>query len=329
MSFRLHNKIRFGYTLLEVILASMLAAAIMLIVATSIEIQLRAFKSGSSHVEEAQLARTLLHKIGDDLRALMPMEAATGSPDSAASTEDKDSDTRGGDSEMDSKDTADETDESDDKTTSDVSKPGIYGEIDYLRIDVVKAQRRVSSSSDELPSDAAAQGANSAIQTIVYYVQTPEELAVEAVSTNSDQSGGGLVRRELVQPAAAWAANTGSLEYEDATVMPIASEVTAIEFRYHDGEEWLEAWDSSESGEFPKAIEIRLFFARQTRSNSNPTATAGYYSNEQNGLPDVQYRLIVPIACQGASESTKSDSLDESSEPTTSSDGSESSGGER
>ncbi|MEA1952544.1 MAG: hypothetical protein U9N87_14280, partial [Planctomycetota bacterium] len=269
------NTNRLGYTLLEVILASMLAAVVMLIIATSIEIQLRAFKAGRSNVEEAQLARVLLHRIGDDLRALMPAEEVAVANEDAASEESSESKKSESDSDTDSGLADDEDDDSgalDDETTAGESNlggatPGVYGELDKLRIDVVRAKRPADSASEELPSDAdtssVAMSQNSGgIKTIVYYVLSPEETGVGSVSTDSDQSAGGLVRRQLVGPTAAWAAENGLLEYHDTTITPIAPEVTAVEFRYHDGQEWLESWDSSASGQLPKAFEIRLFFAR-------------------------------------------------------------------
>ena len=345
---------RLGYTLLEVILASMLAAVVLLIIATSIEIQFRAFNAGRSHVEEAQLARVLLHRIGDDLQAIMPPGNEAGSTVDNASKEDSPGGSKGNDADSVSELTDDESGEFDDESALDESTlggpaPGLYGELDWLRFDVVRAKRRAGSSSDELTSDAAMPraampGAADEIETIVYYVLTPEELAAEAISTNSDQTGGGLVRRELVRPTSAWAAETGLLEYHDTAVPPIAPEVTAIEFRYHDGVAWLESWDSSTSGALPKAVEIRLFFARQTPANTNISEAVGGFSDEEDDLPDVQYRLIVPIMIQGeitrggsagdgsagdGSAGGESESLDESSESSASSDDSGSSGGER
>ena len=336
MSSRPKKSNRHGYTLLEIILASMLAAVVLLIIATGIETQLRAFNAGRSHVEQAQLARVLLHLIDNDLRVLMLPREAAGSANDAASSKESDR-SEGPDSELE----GDQNDEFDDEATQDGPIPGVYGELNMLRFDVVRAKRHVGSSSDELLSDDAMPQAAGEIETLVYYVLTPEELAVEAVSTGSDQTGGGLVRRELLRPTAAWAAETGSMEYRDTAVSPIAPEVTAIEFRYHDGVEWLESWDSSKSGALPKAFEIRLFFAPQTPANSNPSQTAGRASGEGDDLPDVQYRLIVPVAIQGQSAGVQSERPNESSESSASSadnddsddsddsDNSESSGGER
>lgn len=337
-------------------MASMLAAVVLLIIATGIETQLRAFNAGRSHVQETQIARVLLHRIGDDLRALMPPGEATGSAHAAASNEESD-ESEGSDLDSESEPEDDEDDAIDDEATMGESTlnesmlsgttPGVYGGLDWLRFDIIRAKRLAGSSSDELPSDDAMPQAAGEIETIVYYVLTPEELAVEAVSTNSDQTGGGLVRRELVRPTAAWAAETGSMEYRDTAVSPIAPEVTAVEFRYHDGSEWLESWDSSSSGTLPKAFEIRLFLARQIPTNSNPPEATGETSDERDDLSSVQYRLIVPVMLQGQSagksaikgtgeaESETEDEgepQDESSESSASSDNvekSDSSGGER
>jgi hypothetical protein len=167
----------------------------------------------------------------------------------------------------------------------------VCGEFDRLRIDVVRTARRdVASSEASLSSTDAAPQLERQIETIVYYVVASEEVAAQAISADSQQSRGGLVRRSLSRPMAAWAAEFGSLEYRDTSVAPLASEVKAVEFRYHDGDEWLESWDTATTGSLPKAIEIRLFLAPVPSSNGRPVE-----STDSTELPDVQYRLIVPI----------------------------------
>ena len=59
-----------GFTLIEVLLSLGLAALVLVALATAVDVHLRCVQSGRTHVEEAQLARALLHRIADDLRNL-------------------------------------------------------------------------------------------------------------------------------------------------------------------------------------------------------------------------------------------------------------------
>ncbi len=286
------NPKRPGYTLLEVILASMLTAVVLLILATSMHIQFRAFDSGRSQVAEAQLARVLLHRIGDDLRALLPPREAPGSSSTAGGGAGGTVLEGGGDAEMVAGLTEDQSSLVDD-TLFAAESPGVYGEFDCLRVDVVRAKRRDAVSADISAVGVTPSQSQGEIDTIVYYVVSSETLGT-AGSAETDAPAGGLVRRELSRPTAAYAADSGMLEYYDETITPLAPEVTAIEFRYHDGQDWVEAWDSSESGGLPKAIEIRLYFAPIARTTGITTAALA----QAAGATDekAQYRLVVPVA---------------------------------
>jgi hypothetical protein len=66
-----------GFTLFEVVLAIGLCGAVMALLATAIDLYLVRVDTSRTQVETAQLARTLLNKIADDLRASIaaPSEA--------------------------------------------------------------------------------------------------------------------------------------------------------------------------------------------------------------------------------------------------------------
>lgn len=69
----------------------------------------------------------------------------------------------------------------------------------------------------------------------------------------------------------------------------LAKEVSAVQFRYFDGLEWVEQWDSTALNMLPKAIEIVLTL-RKTASGSDP--------NEELKPEEVQattHRTVVPI----------------------------------
>lgn len=318
MSLQTKNPKRPGYTLLEVILASMLTAVVLLILATSMHIQFRAFDSGRSQVAEAQLARVLLHRIRDDLRALLPPQEASGSAGPAGEGTGPDAGgaalEEGADAEMTAGLTDDQSSLVDDMPSA-AESPGVYGEFDCLRVDVVRAKRRDAVSADVSAGGVTPSQTQGEIDTIVYYVVSSETLGT-AGSAETDAPAGGLVRRELSRPTAAYAADSGMLEYYDETITPLAPEVTAIEFRYHDGQDWVEAWDSSESGGLPKAIEIRLYFAPKAQTTGMTTAALAQAAGATDEGSETQYRLVVPVTLEGGGtggEAAPADDVSDSS----------------
>src|SRR3954452_23543273 len=60
---------RAGFTLFEVILAIALAAVLLTLIGTAINLYLVQVDAGRTRVEEAQLARSILSMIADDIRA--------------------------------------------------------------------------------------------------------------------------------------------------------------------------------------------------------------------------------------------------------------------
>jgi len=310
---------RRGFTLIEVILAMALTAVVLLIVAAGIGVQLRAFATSRARVERAQLARVLLHRMADDLRGLLPPgdaaghapEAETSNGEEPSTSEDNASATTSDSSD----DATEEVDAGDEDSEVSESVPGVYGELDWLRIDVVQAARPSTSSYEtSAPSAESEPPLARQIKTITYYVVPPQQGTAAALSAGSGESGGGLVRHELVGPAAARVAELGLLEYRDQQITPLAAEVEAVEFRYHDGDDWVESWDTAVCGTLPSAIEIRLFLSPIPQRDNRPAGSVGGTSEDPAGLPHVQYRLIVPITIESASQSTMMGVSEESSE---------------
>jgi len=298
-----------------VILAMSLTIVVLFIIGAGINVQLRAFDRGRARVERAQLARVLLHRMSDDLRGLMLPEApatddaaATSSSGSSSGSSGSSSGTSGEETgeeaaaidELASAMTGDDTLDSDLDTllgTTIESAPGVYGELDWLRIDVVRTMRSDGDSVQDAATatDGVAPVARAArgIESIVYYVVTPDRLATAALATAGETSAGGLVRRELVRPAVAYASESGDFEYRDTSLSPLVSEVTGVEFRYHDGTDWLDAWDTDEMGELPKAIEIRLFLSPIPSRAAE--AEPGLAADSQTDDAAIVSRLVVRI----------------------------------
>jgi len=336
-----------GFTLLEVLLTLSLTSMVLVALAMAIDFQLRVVERSRRNVEEAQLARVLMRRIADDLRGAVASDPtgmqelveeaafsavssttesaggsaeATGDAGGESSTlnsgEAEPSETEGEDSEGSASETSGSEDmaESESGETADAdslaepSKPGVYGESDWIQVDVGRLPRidqfeyQVTYTEDSTTADRL-----SDVKTVTYYVIPPGEGVVE-YAVDGSESSGGLVRRELDRAAASWASDESQLDpTTDSAAEPLAPEVAAIEFRYSDGTEWVDSWDSDEAGALPVAVEITLRIAPFSNRNqplSWSTSAELDATEEESWLT---YRRVVHLPAAQASSGAGSD----------------------
>ncbi len=277
---------RGGFTLVEVVLALGLSTLVVTILAMAIHVQLRASEVGRRGVEEAQLARALLHRIAQDLRGLVRYEPADLSK--LVTTTSSSSDTS--------------------SDSSDKLAPMLVGTLTRLEVDVsyvpgtdqfLEMSRYVEgSTSANRPSD---------MKTVAWFMA---EEAGGMVDLGS-QARHGLVRRDLDRSVTRWASDQGQLDQLEQGLEPIAPEVTAVEFRYYDGTEWLETWDSQEEDGFPLAVEITLMIARKQHKPGLFASLGAESSTSSEELESVIYRLIVQLPAAKQADSSESSSSQE------------------
>jgi hypothetical protein len=145
--------------------------------------------------------------------------------------------------------------------------------------------------------DAALADRLSDVKTVAYYLDK------------------GLVRREMDRATAAWAVQQGQLADATAGLEPIAPEVTAIEFRYYDGAEWVDTWDSAEKEGLPLAVEIAIAIGPTQPPAS--ARSAGMFSNRSTEASQpLVYRLLVhlPTAMPKAGENATQETQGEETE---------------
>jgi len=149
---------------------------------------------------------------------------------------------------------SEETEDSAESTTSQ-STPGVYGESDWLQVDVGILPRLDQFDADYTSTDGSSTiDRISDVKTVTYYVvESEDETGYAADGTPS----GGLVRRELDRAVSLWGTEIGQID-EDSDVTPLAAEVSAIAFRYSDGTEWVDSWGTEEAGALPVAVEVTL-----------------------------------------------------------------------
>ncbi|NUQ62640.1 MAG: hypothetical protein HUU20_09135 [Pirellulales bacterium] len=259
-----------GFTLLEVVLTSVLMATLLAGMWSLLHIYTRLFETGQTRSEQAQLVRSLLRQFSDDVRSAIQDTAARPSQTPA---------------------------------TTPLRRFGLFGTSQSLQFDIMRVAPpedhrlplgpAADSTVDlaELPDDSGPKAPE--FRTVLYSFEEPVETLAPAgeggLAAEDDraQPRPGLTRRELD-----WELPQGGgrPSWEDSqlrSAVPVAAEssdplasdplrgpslddlvaddavmyvpeVISAEFRYFDGRSWTSSWNSIQRKSLPAAIEIRL-----------------------------------------------------------------------
>ena len=287
---------QFAFTLLEVILALALSVFVLAAIAWAIQLHLTALDTRRGDVEESQLARAVLKMIADDLHSVLAYNTVDFSEAAQMAALDipglAGGDVEAGDENFELPPEDEGADGSGDEEAQDLSAdltpgtvPGIFGNQFQIQMDISRLPRledfdpalqAAAGGLRDLPSDA---------KSVAYYLQpdiefpeeenqalfTDSEIPVGSSASPGQGWGRGLVRRSLDRAATQWALGNGDLSRLDATGEVVALEIVALEFRYFDGEQWLQAWDTTELGGLPMAVEVAIGIeADDGRENNQP-----------------------------------------------------------
>ncbi|RIK70075.1 MAG: hypothetical protein DCC67_20960, partial [Planctomycetota bacterium] len=182
---------------------------------------------------------------------------------------------------------------------------GLVGALDEIRIHRGARPNWLRASRDVAPEETST--AEDWPATVRYYFvdgdrMTPQQLAERGLSRDEVQATATGLYRETT----ATAALSGSTAADEdasidgsvgAKIELLAPEVVKLEFGYADGEQFLEAWDSSQDGKLPAGVEIKLTIYdpplasdRKTRSPARRFDTPRYVASEL-----VEYRRFVRL----------------------------------
>lgn len=173
--------------------------------------------------------------------------------------------------------------------------PGIYGDSTQIQIDMSRTPKPSAGSmtTDILDSPAAPTGD---VRSVTY-------MLVPGLMDGSIDSSGGLVRYETDWASAATAASDGRLATELMGQTPIAPEVTALQFSYWDGAEWVAEWDSQEREGLPQAVEAAITVVRPRADGEIPAASSSLDSTGDDSARTYRLRVNVPTAISGTNSS--------------------------
>jgi prepilin-type N-terminal cleavage/methylation domain-containing protein len=305
---------RSGFTLIELMLSLALIVVATALIGSLMQIYASNFAVRGDDIRRAQLARSILSMIAEDIRSVVTKQeydptvleqllGASGNggaaPTSEASAGGLASSAEPGLASGDS----DETDLAETATTS--LPPGIYGTQYQLMVDVSRVPRPdeymraqqsiVAGSLTDIPGD---------MKTVTYYVQTATTMGVSdamaAFGSGTDNQGynSGLVRRQLDRAVTAYAEENGDTQRLLQTGDLMAPEVISLEFAFFDGTQWLTEWDSSTQS-LPWLVQISL--AMQTEKGARASKLEPGTQISMLSLGDRQqygvqvYELVVAI----------------------------------
>lgn len=262
-----------GFTLLELLLALALTGLVLFVISMAVDLNMRAFHKRRSSIEQAQLARTLLRIIAEDIRGsvanyeqdlsgvekLLADAAGSAASEALAGTEIPAEIT---DPLLEVEGSTNTTDLAAGETVP--ARPGIYGNQYELQIDVSHLPR-IEDYQQLLAVDPAIAMVDvpSDVKTVTYFVQSrgltaagEVEGPVPALGVSSEENG--LVRRAMDRSVTQWALQNGNVVGMQQIGDVIAPEVVGLELSYFDGYQWRTEWDSEAEGTLPVAIQIVL-----------------------------------------------------------------------
>lgn len=300
--------IRPGFSLLEVVLAVALSAVVVFIVAAGIDFHLRQLTIHKTRIEESQLARAILRRMADDLRSVVvdrPIDFSSVEALAELSAGDQ----GGGDEAGETEEDASESSASEIIESAAVpATPGMYGTSYELQVDVSRIPRYEEFALVGDYADVGTMTTLSDVKTVGYFLlgnsasgggglsagSTVSAVNIDTLGLPPTLSMQGLGRRVVDRSAARLATQSASFSYLDEQVELMAPEVQMIEFRYFDGERWLEEWNTEDEGGIPLAVEILLVMISRDQLD-DPNRMPFQMTSFAELDPSQVYRLVVHL----------------------------------
>ena len=322
-----------AFTLLELLLALALTVVVISTIATAIHVNLFSLTRAQSTVERKQVARSVMAMIGNDIRAAVQFRAADYSGlqevllsqqliagvstiDMEASAADEitadsisveaieaaiEAQSEASPSSEDGSESFTSEDVLDEEETDDWSV-GLVGDSNYIWLDISRLPR-IDQYHPLIQTAQDAVTTGSDIKQVVYYVASASgrNNSNDILADESSANRQGLFRDEIDRAVAFYQGSFTPGTPKDYSQL-VATEVVQVQFRYFDGTDWQDQWDSVENEGFPSAVEINILV------DSNPQGDpAG--SNDRNDGRFERYRSVVHLPLAEIEEEEDEDEL--------------------
>ncbi|MFO0903636.1 MAG: hypothetical protein U0939_11585 [Pirellulales bacterium] len=192
------------------------------------------------------------------------------------------------------------------------SAPGLFGNHFQLQIDTSRLPRL--EQYQKVMGDGGVTDVPSDTKTVAYFIRAAGDAPVSngfapaGTITSLDASRGGLYRRELDRAVTQYANENGQSDSLNQKGELIAPEVVGLEFRYFDGTQWLEQWDSLQTNSLPLAVEILVAIQPGVRWDGTNSMTADVTSVQPRIFRQVVRLAASRPAATGGDGSTSGES---------------------
>ncbi len=282
---------RNGYSLLELILAMALMVVVMSGIAGAINIYMVQVAKQQARVERELISRNALTMMANDIRAAVQYKAADygGINTLLESIALMNSGTSGEEEEPDPEEEDPAIDE------EEVSfRPTLIGTGQAIMIDISRLPRLDEYNPLLVVRDSEKETTVSDIKSVSYFFSNQNGGFDPKVVRRDNEVAGGMYRREIDRAVANFRGDESLQIRPDSFAELVASEVAEIGFRYFDGQDWTDSWNSEETGGFPTAIEVSLVVDPQ-RTATGSTAYQ-YNGFDANAMERHQVTVFLPTA---------------------------------
>lgn len=261
---------RSGLTLLELLIALGLGVLLIASVGATLMIYLRTETQGRERMQRAQIVRSLYRRMSDDLRDVVFLEQITSQSQESGMTAAEETEQADLEAEF-----ALPSDYEEYLTPSEAlgtKTNGLYGDSNSLVIYIKRPRRlppRVAAQKSTDEDESLLESMNgSGLRCVSWYQNDVSSVGAMIDSTILDSfesedltaPGGssGLCRLDHDATDLKSSEDVFVLVSSDAQLL--APEVTEVRFRYFDGVDWVEEWDSTLQERLPNAVEVTLTF---------------------------------------------------------------------
>jgi len=292
------HQVRSAFTLLELLLAVGLTSILMVALFSALNISYSLQLDSHEEITRQQIARSLLREMTRDIQSVVFVKKTVTEEDedskaSTTSTTMPSSTTNAASSATLDGNSYGES-AIDPETVMTANTNGLVGTATDLQLFVSRPDRNLSyvtaqdlTSATERTSDLLiirylmADGGSGGLASAIADRESP----------GSKSGPVGLVRMSGDLFGLSAAVETNEENPLLAASKLQAKEVSRIQFRYFDGVNWQEEWDSTSLNEMPKAVEIILTL------RDEETGGAAFADEETDpyALPETTHRMVVPI----------------------------------
>ncbi|MBL8892279.1 MAG: hypothetical protein JNL67_20050 [Planctomycetaceae bacterium] len=273
-----------GFTLVEVMLSLALCIVIAGLLAAASQMYLMNIQTERDELTRARAARAVLQTMAFDLRAAVQYKPVdeTAIDESIAAAEEM----------LPGEEEEEETAEEPAEEEQVVEQPGLAGGPNSISFDISRLPRRDQFAPVVEAKTGRIVSIPSEIMNIQYMVGEVQEDDNSGNDVAQDGPRIGLLRMEFDRAAKRFADQGGG---PVSGFEMMAEEVKAIAFRYYDGEQWYQDWDSNEMRTLPVAIEIKLQVDPRSAEVRQQQARAG---DIEAAIALQEYSVVVhlPIA---------------------------------